>query len=69
MWSRFDVNTTFWDQMMYRDLLIADSIYMDIWNDGAQSLFYQFVNESMFKIGVDAIWADATEPEVRCCKQ
>jgi len=55
--------------MNYEGLIIPDSIYMDVWDDRAQALFYQFSNESMFKIGVDAIWADATEPEVRAGKR
>eukprot|EP00045_Choanoeca_perplexa_P015764 m.203462 g.203462 ORF g.203462 m.203462 type:complete len:862 (+) comp17073_c0_seq4:1611-4196(+) len=63
VWSKFDVNTTFWDEMSYQNLGINNSIYLDIWNDKAQAMFYEFANESMFKIGVDAIWADATEPE------
>ncbi len=35
----------------------------DPYNPLAQEQFYKFSNASMFSIGVDALWLDATEPE------
>ncbi|ETO13068.1 hypothetical protein RFI_24307 [Reticulomyxa filosa] len=35
----------------------------DPYNLNAAAQFYDFVNTSMYAIGVDAIWLDATEPE------
>ena len=43
--------------------IINSSTYMDVWNPVAQKLFYKYVQETHFSVGVDALWLDATEPE------
>ena len=34
-----------------------------MWDDESNDHFFLFVNKSMFSIGVDGLWLDATEPE------
>ena len=63
VWSTFDKNTKFYRQMVDAHALINGSTYMDVWNPKAQELFYKFVREAHFHIGVDSLWLDATEPE------
>ena len=36
---------------------------MDAYDPAAKADFFSFANASMFSIGVDALWLDATEPE------
>ncbi|EDQ85195.1 uncharacterized protein MONBRDRAFT_29491 [Monosiga brevicollis MX1] len=64
VWSKFDVGTSFYQELAHAQALLpGNSTYMDPWSRSARDLFYQFTNESMYGIGVAAIWADATEPE------
>ena len=37
--------------------------WFDPYNQQAQEDYYQCIKNTMFDIGVDAIWSDATEPE------
>jgi len=63
VWSFFDTKTEFHEIMHSKDFLIPGSLYFDPWNPAARSMFFNFSNENHFKIGVDALWLDATEPE------
>ena len=62
VWGRFDVKTEFYNEMYLHGFIINKSLYYDPWNPDARDLYYQFINTSMFSIGVDGIWLDATEP-------
>ena len=35
----------------------------DAFNPGARKMYWQFINDRLFSMGVDAWWLDATEPE------
>ena len=48
--------------------IINGSTYYDPYMADARLQFYKFSNDSMFKIGVDALWLDATEPEGCVCQ-
>jgi alpha-D-xyloside xylohydrolase len=70
VWSKFDNKTKFFKQMNQSGFMLNNSVdgthgreYYDAWNPKARELFYQFSRESMFAIGVDSLWLDATEPE------
>ena len=63
VWAKFDKKTTFYKEMNSKGYIINGSIYYDPYNPEARELYYNFSNENHFKIGVDALWLDATEPE------
>eukprot|EP00980_Cylindrotheca_fusiformis_P022955 scaffold9948_cov129-Cylindrotheca_fusiformis.AAC.23 len=63
VWSRFDNNTVFYKEMERENYLIPNSDWFDAWNPEARSVFFRFLNNAHFSIGVDAVWLDATEPE------
>lgn len=63
VWSKFDDNTEFYAILRRDNQLIPNSIWFDPYNPAARTQFYNFSNVSMFSIGVDALWLDATEPE------
>eukprot|EP00928_Gymnodinium_smaydae_P034702 TRINITY_DN24534_c0_g1_i6.p1 TRINITY_DN24534_c0_g1~~TRINITY_DN24534_c0_g1_i6.p1 ORF type:complete len:458 (-),score=42.48 TRINITY_DN24534_c0_g1_i6:74-1447(-) len=63
VWSQFDKTTDFWKQMNGHGWILGDSEYYDAFNPSARDLYYNFSNASMFSIGVDSLWQDATEPE------
>jgi len=63
VWSKFANGTTFYDTMHSNNQLIPGQFNFDPYNPSAAVQFYKFVNDSMYSIGVDAIWLDATEPE------
>lgn len=63
VWSKFDMKTKFYKEMLAAGHIINGSIYYDPYDPSARDMFYNFSNASMFDIGVDALWLDATEPE------
>ena len=36
--------------------------WMDIWREGTAETFFDFVNKTMFGLGIDALWLDGSEP-------
>ncbi len=80
VWPKFYVTTEHYKEMdangwMYQQA-VKDSIYdwlgfmgsfYDAYAPGARELFWQQMNEHLFKFGVDAWWMDASEPNVRDC--
>eukprot|EP01060_Flectonema_neradi_P008862 TRINITY_DN16334_c0_g1_i13.p1 TRINITY_DN16334_c0_g1~~TRINITY_DN16334_c0_g1_i13.p1 ORF type:complete len:859 (+),score=191.91 TRINITY_DN16334_c0_g1_i13:48-2624(+) len=70
VWAKFARKTTFYKEMNESGYMLNESTkdpygtnYYDPFNPAARSLYYNFSNENHFKIGVDALWLDATEPE------
>ena len=63
VWSKFGTSTEFYNQMRSQNFLLGNSTYYDPWNPSARAEFYSYSKKSMFDIGVDALWLDATEPE------
>lgn len=48
-----------------RDWLGQPYTFYDAFNPGARRLFWEQVDRSLFRRGVDAWWMDATEPDIR----
>ena len=74
VWSRFDLGTEHGKQLdaihglfkpVYRNVFPAgEGRWYDAFNPDARKLYWQQVSDSLFKLGVDAWWLDATEPEL-----
>jgi len=63
VWSRFDTNTIFYNEMKSKGLLIPNTTWFDAWNPAARELFFAYSRDNHFDVGVDYLWLDATEPE------
>eukprot|EP01084_Bolivina_argentea_P289596 497323_1 len=63
VWPKYGTNTSFYKQMQTDNELIANTTQVDIYQQKAAQQFYEYANQGMFTIGVDALWLDATEPE------
>ncbi len=80
VWPKFYVTTEHYKEFdsqgwMYQQA-VKDSIYdwlgfmgsfYDAYAPGARKLFWDQMNEHLFKFGIDAWWMDASEPNVRDC--
>jgi alpha-D-xyloside xylohydrolase len=62
VWGKFK-NGDFLKPLRQAGELMKETIWMDPYNPSTRDDFYGFANQSMFSIGVDALWLDATEPE------
>jgi alpha-D-xyloside xylohydrolase len=72
IWPQVDSSTA-----VYRELKATGHLYpTEIWNGGktydaysreAREIFWKHVNRGLYSLGVDAWWADATEPEWKWC--
>ena len=47
----------------YKLKKIESSNYIDVYSPAVRDSFYRMLSDSMFKIGVNSIWLDGTEPE------
>jgi alpha-D-xyloside xylohydrolase len=74
VWPSFDPGSKVYEEMDQRGFFIArtqvadgsraaGAALYDAFNPEARKLYWQFMNETLFKIGVDAWWLDTTEPE------
>ena len=66
VWSKFATPSLVATLQARGELLEGDDLsdhWMNVWMDSAKGTFFSFVNATMFSIGVDAIWLDATEPD------
>ena len=63
VWSKFANTTDYYKNMSRDNQLIPNTTYYDPYNPSARTTFYDYSNEGHFKIGVDSLWLDATEPE------
>lgn len=82
VWPKFYANTEHYKEFdskgwMYQQA-VKDSIrdwigeghigsFYDAYSAGARELFWQQMNEHLYKYGIDAWWMDASEPNVRDC--
>lgn len=80
VWPKFYTNTEHFKEFdqkgwMYQQAVV-DSIYdwigymgsfYDAYSADARKLFWNQMNEHLFKFGIDAWWMDASEPNVRDC--
>lgn len=68
IWPRFDSLTAVYKEMDQNGFLCVDAngrkagLY-DVYNPGARQLYWKYLNQNLFSIGVDGWWMDATEPE------
>ena len=74
VWSKFGANATCLKYLESQSALTGNveiipgtakssMPWFDPYNEQAQRDYYQCIKSTMFDIGVDAIWSDATEPE------
>ncbi|MCQ2203255.1 MAG: DUF5110 domain-containing protein [Bacteroidales bacterium] len=82
VWPKFYANTEHYKEFdskgwMYQQA-VKDSIrdwigqgyigsFYDAYSAGARKLFWDQMNEHLYKFGIDAWWMDASEPNVRDC--
>ena len=82
VWPKFYLNTEHYKEFdhngwMYQQA-IKDSIrdwvghgyigsFYDAYSAGARKLFWKQMNETLFPLGVDAWWMDASEPNIKDC--
>jgi len=64
VWSKFDEKTSFYKEMKSKGFILSNSTNYDAWSADAQALFYSYSKAAHFSVGVDALWLDATEPEL-----
>jgi alpha-D-xyloside xylohydrolase len=77
VWPKFYTTTDNFKAMQAKGFLYPETLkrpttdwlghvhtFYDAFNPEARKLFWQQVNEALFSKGVDAWWADATEPEL-----
>lgn len=61
VWPKFDPSTEFYNEFKLHKWLIGKSNQYDATNADARHLYYTYSNISMFSIGVDGLWMDASE--------
>jgi alpha-D-xyloside xylohydrolase len=77
VWPKFYVGTKHYDIMNSKGYLYTQNVlnnqkdwigyvstFYDAYNPDARKLFWNFVNEKLFSIGIDGWWLDATEPDI-----
>jgi alpha-D-xyloside xylohydrolase len=72
IWPQVDPSTA-----VYRDLKARGHLYpTEVWNGGrtydaysreARKIYWEYLNAGLFRLGVDAWWVDATEPDWKWC--
>lgn len=82
VWPKFYTNTSHFKEFDKRGWMYKQSVkdglrdwigkgytysFYDAYAQGARQLFWQQMNDKLFKYGVDAWWMDASEPNVRDC--
>ena len=63
VWPQYGKNTTFYTQCLKDNYLINPTEWLDVYQRAAAEKYYYYINQSMFTIDVDYIWADSTEPD------
>jgi len=63
VWSRFDPASDVGKLFKEKNYYIPDTTWVDFFNPGASSLYWQNFSQRMLSLGIDAWWLDATEPE------
>lgn len=63
VWCKFENVSAYLKPLEEAGQLIDKTNWLDIYQPKAQQSLYEFANSSMYSIGVDSLWLDATEPE------
>eukprot|EP01084_Bolivina_argentea_P098952 177890_1 len=64
VWPKYGSNTTFYKYCLKNNYLLnPPGGWLNAYQHDAADLYYYYINQSMFSIGVDYIWADSTEPD------
>ncbi len=69
VWCSFGTNTAIYKEMQKRGFLFptvgwAKFKYFDAYNPEACKLYWKFINNGFFNIGMDGWWMDSTEPDI-----
>jgi alpha-D-xyloside xylohydrolase len=63
VWENLEKKSDVAKEYLDKNLYIADSKWIDIFNPVTQQTHWQALNKNLFSLGVDSWWMDATEPE------
>ncbi|HKI46754.1 MAG TPA: TIM-barrel domain-containing protein [Balneolales bacterium] len=72
VWPSFGEDTQIYKEMnehgyLYKEMNTwpptSDDRVYDVFNPGARSLYWSFLNRDLFSIGIDGWWLDSTEPD------
>ena len=70
VWPSFGNKTAIYDEMKKKNLLFDFKTYprtnvqvFDVFNPNARDIYWKFMNQNLFSLGMDGWWLDATEPE------
>jgi alpha-D-xyloside xylohydrolase len=63
VWENLDKKSDVAKDYMSKNLYIANSPWIDIYNPETQKTHWRALNTNLFSKGVDSWWMDATEPE------
>jgi alpha-D-xyloside xylohydrolase len=63
VWENLDKKSDVAKDYITKNLYIANSPWIDIYNPETQKIHWQALNKNLFSYGVDSWWMDATEPE------
>lgn len=63
VWCKFENISAYLSPLHKTGQLLPGTNFLDIFQPEAQDSLFDYANESMYAIGVDALWLDATEPE------
>lgn len=72
VWPKFMKGSSNYDEMDKKGFLFPEYTwfggqmqrYYDPFNPDARKLFWKYVNDKLFSLGIDAFWLDGNEPEV-----
>src|SRR5665648_295189 len=69
VWCSFGPNTEVYKDMGKNGFLLptvgwAKFKYFDVYNPAANNLFWKYMNNGFFSIGMDGWWMDSTEPDI-----
>jgi alpha-D-xyloside xylohydrolase len=63
VWENLNKESEIAQDYISKNLFIADSPWIDIYNPETQKTHWNALNKNLFALGVDSWWMDATEPE------
>jgi len=63
VWENLDKKSQVAKPYIAKNLYIANSPWIDIYNPETRKTHWNALNKNLFSLGVDAWWMDATEPE------
>jgi len=63
VWENLDKKSDVAKEYLNKNLYLANSPWIDIYNPETQKTHWNALNKNLFSLGVDSWWMDATEPE------